>query len=171
MTDEKIKTTDKLKKKDAPENLKKAKRSTENEVRNRIHDVMDLLFQRTKRYKILESIIDKYKVSRPQVDIYIKEAKKKIIKLCNDIDIVAYETAILKRQDIIDRAKAKGDLIIELKAEDSIAKLQGLFTENVRLTGDKENPIAIDVTNLSKEELEMLQEVQRIFKEKGSKNE
>jgi phage terminase small subunit len=57
------------------------------------------------------------------------------------------------------------------KALDSIGKYFNMFTENIKLSGDKDNPIKVemDFSNLSVPEIEMLQEVQRIILEKCKK--
>jgi len=112
---------------------KKQKHSTEYQLR--VEEIADCI-QEGMRAKEIEVYFGKrYRLLPRQIRNYIKDAKKilyqrQALEGNDDID-KAKERAVKRRLKIFNKAWELEDLKICLQAEDSIAKIQGIFTPTV----------------------------------------
>jgi hypothetical protein len=160
----------KPKKKDAPEALKKAKRLEEIKVLKRIIEIQNLLLECKPTYEILQLITEKHGISESQVNKDIRKAKLRIVKRVRAQEKTAYEDAVARREHLYVLALDEKSYKTALAIDDSRAKIQGLFTENIKLTGDSDNPVEVVLSKLSDDQLIKLKEAQEALKDASDDN-
>jgi len=155
-------------KKDIDIDTRKNKKADEMESRKRITKIIEMLLDCEPRHKICQYMSKKWELTDRQIDRYIRKAKNKIIQNVRKEDKNAYENAIARRERLFNKAVKKKSLKTALNIDDSKAKIQGLFTENLKLSADKDNPIEIVIKQMTDEQLKKIKETQDLVKDVGN---
>ena len=82
-------------------------------------------------------------IKRAQIYNYINKVFESWKEENKEISQDNYEKAIKRREYIYRKAIEEKDWLLALKTEKDIRELQGLYTKNIKLSGDKENPVHI----------------------------
>ena len=100
-----------------------AKKSTKDEIQNRVNVVYDLILRAHSHHQIVQHGSKLWGVSERQVRDYMAEARK-LIALDSELERPQWLQAALARlQDYEREARAKGNLSIAIKALEDQAKL------------------------------------------------
>jgi hypothetical protein len=100
-----------------------AKKSTKDEIQNRVNVVYDLILRAYSHHQIVQHGSELWGVSERQVSDYMAEARK-LIALDSELERPQWLQAALARlQDYEREARGKGNLSIAIKALEDQAKL------------------------------------------------
>lgn len=100
-----------------------AKKSTKDEIQNRVNVVYGLLLRAHSHHQIVQYGSETWGVSERQVRDYLAEARK-LMALDSEIERPQWlEAAVARLQDYEREARAKGNLSVAIKALEDQAKL------------------------------------------------
>ena len=126
-------------------------RASKHELKNRIIYAYELIMMDLPSGEVVQQLVKKYEVSRRQADRYLYLANKSmeektVTSLARNISW--YKTRKLRLLRDMDPAEKKtaAGVMAASKVLDSIAKMEGVLVTNVRLSGDKDNPILVKET-------------------------
>lgn len=103
--------------------------------------------------EVLKALINKFQVSSRQADRYLYLANRSMeekVAISLARKIAWYKTRklrLLRDMDPAEKKTAAGVMAIN-KVLDSMAKLEGVMVTNVKLSGDKDNPIQLQATKV-----------------------
>jgi len=128
-------------------------KATKVQMLERIEKVKELLLTWNTRYLIVQYCAKVYGVRPRIVDRYIARATREIEEEYEPDRLKELKKHIARRERLARKALAKGQLKVALDIEDSIAKLKGLFVDQMKHSGFVG---VFDPTQCSKEQLERI---------------
>jgi hypothetical protein len=113
------------------------------EVERRLRQVEDWIIKGLSIRKMVENGIKEWGIKQAQIYRYVNRIFEQWKEENNEISADNYNKAIKRREFIYNKAVEEKDWLLALKTEKDIRELQGLYTKNVKISGDKESPIHI----------------------------
>lgn len=121
----------------------------------------DRYIQAQRKPELMKTVMGQFNVSVRTAERYISEAKKEIKKMGKDNKSRAFKRAIRDREFIVSEAKTKDDLKLALEAMKDRDKLNGLYVDEVKQTGELTMK-NVDMSKLTEYGLERLKRGDRV---------
>ena len=127
-------------------------KSTNAEIEKRVKEITNLLLNGYSRLDIIQ-YSSKYKVSDRQIDTYIKKALEGFRENIKEDLKTNFSIHINQRYNLYKIAIKESNLKLALEILKDIAKLQGLYDNNIALEDKESSYQNIDIDSLSSKEI------------------
>ncbi len=117
----------------------------------RVSEVYNMLLSGKSRTQILQIITRKYKVCESSCDKYISEARRKLKRYIEKDMTTGLRKRLARRELMFSKAFEDGKIDLCLEIEKDTAKIEGLYTEKIKV--DNTNVVS-DFSNMKNEDLE-----------------
>lgn len=110
-------------------------------IQQRVNEVSDLLLDGLSRYEICQTKATEWDLSFRQIDRYIKKAHDKFSEIHDREFKNNVNWHLIARRRLYKYCIRNEDIANARNILKDIAELQGLYTQNVKVSGEKNNPI------------------------------
>jgi hypothetical protein len=124
------------------------------EVERRLRQVEEWVIEGVSISKMVKNGEKLWDIKQTQIYKYVNRIFEQWKEENKEISSDNYVKAIKRREFIYNKAVEEKDWLLALKTEKDIRELQGLYTKNIKLSGDKENPIHIYIPYNNRDKLD-----------------